>query len=68
LRKVTQRSFETRKKRLDTAAMIHVDAVQLSALKKRARETFIVLFELGGCDLTDLYFFKKRNWLMAAHI
>jgi len=61
LHKVSTRSFEARKKRLDQQAMKKLDQVELTGIKKRARDTFMVLFELGGCDLTDLYFLKKSQ-------
>jgi site-specific recombinase XerD len=61
LHKVSTRSFEARKKRLDADSMKKLDTLELSGIKKRARDTFMVLFELGGCDLTDLYFLKKSQ-------
>lgn len=61
LHRVSTRSFEARKKRLDLESLTALDGLELKGNIKRARDTFMVLFDLGGCDLTDLYFLKRAQ-------
>ena len=61
LHKVSTRSFEARKKRLDLESLKKLENTAANGNLKRARDTFMVLFDLGGCDLTDLYFLKKSQ-------
>lgn len=56
--KSSHRAFEGRRKKLSDDALINLSNLQLDGNMQRARDTFMVLFELGGCDLTDLYFLK----------
>jgi site-specific recombinase XerD len=56
--KDSARSFEGRRKKLEDEALKSLSSIALDGNIKRARDTFMVLFDLGGCDLTDLYFLK----------
>lgn len=56
--KGSARSFEGRRKKLDDDALKALNNVLLDGNIKRARDTFMTLFDLGGCDLTDVYFLK----------
>lgn len=55
------RAYESRKKRLDNKSLKLLSSVDCKGNVKRARDTFMVLFDLCGCDLTDLYFLKRNQ-------
>lgn len=59
--RVSQRSYEARKKRLDDASMMTLINADLSGNQERARDIFVALFDLCGCDLTDLYFLERKQ-------
>jgi hypothetical protein len=60
---VTRRSYEQRKKRLQDDPLKKLAQLDLQGNFKLARDMFLVLFDMGGCDLADFYFLKKTDFV-----
>ena len=55
------RSFDSRKKYLDRAAIVKLENLELNSEKQKYLDLFLLQFYFGGCDLIDLYYLKKRQ-------
>lgn len=58
---LTLRSSQSRKKHLGKKTVQQIEALQLTGLKEKARDLWLLQFYFGGCDLTDVYHLKKTD-------
>jgi integrase len=61
---VSTRSYDAIKKRVSNEALMAMrDFKGLPSSQQRAVDLFFATLHLGGCDLTDLYFALKENYI-----